>query len=161
MKYDLTNFTDLTDTRNVPFISVKSNGRLKFNIGVTTLIGERNRIEKFLIHEGVIVFVLGETTDPSSDSRDTLRTRGSRSGEKSCRPKLIRGGILPLEIDPETGEEYTERKMIVGDGLIMDRNPTEEKYGKVEGVNLSDFMLVLIDTNKGELNTNRSVKKGE
>ena len=51
--------------------------------------------------------------------------------------------------------------MIVGDGLIMDRNPTEEKYGKVEGVNLSDFMLVLIDTNKGELNTNRSVKKGE
>ena len=102
---------------------------------------------------------MGECIDPSSDGRDTLRTRGSRSGEKSCRPKLVEGGILPLEIDPETGEEYTERKMIVGDGLIIDENPTEDKYGEVEGVNLPDFIVIIIDTNKGQLNSNTSVKK--
>ena len=160
MKFDLTKFMDLTDTRNVPFVSVKSNGRLKFNIGVTTLIGERNRIEKFLIHEGVIVFVLGKSTDTSSDGRDLLRTRGSRSGEKSCLPKLVRGEILPLETDPETGKEYTEKKLTVGDGLTIDEDPTEEKYGKVVD-DFSDFIVVLIDTTKGELNSNRSVKKGK
>ena len=160
MRLDLTKFMNLTDTKNVPFVSVKSIGRLKFSIGVTDLIGERNRIESLLVNNKVIVFIFGKSIDPSSDGRDTLRTRGTRNGEKSCKPQLIEGGILPLETDPGTGKEYTEKKLTVGNGLIIDEDPTEEKYGKIVD-DFSDLIVVIIDTNKGQLNSNIKVPEKE
>lgn len=160
MSYDLTRFTNLTDTGNVPFVSVKSIGRLKFNKGVTDLIGERNRIESLLVKDKVIVFIFGKSIDPSSDGRDTLRTKGTRNGEKSCKPQLIEGGILPLETDPETGKEYTEKKLTVGDGLLIDEDPTEEKYGKVVD-DFSNLIVIIMDTNKGQLNSNIKVPEKE